>query len=280
MTAHDLATLLDQHLADEPPVRLSGADAIRTARRQSTRLRLLAGGVGALAVATVAALGASGAIGGEDGSAQVAQEPPAPVLRTGPLEQVMEAVAADVLTPYVGALGAARWSVNTVLGKPVAPDDPTAQVFLLDYRPEGTPQVNLTVGGFAPADRENYQFEGTCAAGLARGTLAECTETTLEDGSLLTVSVGPISQIGGDSPRLLTMAEVEGRDPDTFAWSRVVAVDSAEEISTRASEYVRGSDLDEADWQVPVETLRALALDPSLLAADVAHEPMPLFTDE
>ncbi|QCW52113.2 hypothetical protein FE634_19895 [Nocardioides dongxiaopingii] len=108
----------------------------------------------------------------------------------------------------------------------------------------------------------------------------ECTETTLADGSLLTVSVGPISQVGGDAPRLLTTDEVEGRDPGTFAWSRVVAVDSIGNVSTRASEYVRGDDVETADWKVPVAALRALALDPTLLAADVAHEPMPLYTGE
>lgn len=280
MTSHDLQTLLREHLADEPPLRLSGADAIRTARSGTRRLRLLAGGAGVLALAAVATLVGTGAIDRGSEATPVAQDPPPPVLRTGPLDQVMEAVATDALTPYAGALGAPRWSVGTVLGDPVPPGDPAAQAYLLDYRPAGTPQVNLTVAGFAEVDRENYPFEGACTAGLARGTLAECTETTLDDGSLLTVSVGPISQIGGDAPRLLTMREVEGRDPGTFAWSRVVAVDSADEISTRASEYVRGADLDSADWQVPVETLRALALDPNLLGADVAHEPMPLFTGE
>ncbi|WP_182523684.1 hypothetical protein [Nocardioides dongkuii] len=283
MTEHHLSTLLREHLADEPPVRLSAADAMRTGRRQTLRLRRLVAGAGALAVTAVtavAALDGTGVIGRGSDADPVAQEAPEPVLRSGPLDQVMEAVAADGFTPYAGALGEPRWSVNDVLGRPVEPGDPAAQVFLLDYRPAGTPRVNLTVGGFAQEDRENYPFEGACASGLARGTLAECTETTLEDGSLLTTSVGPISQVGGDSPRLLTMADVEGRDPGTFAWSRVVAVDSADNVSTRASEYVRGADVEEADWQVPVEALRALALDPSLLAADVAHEPMPLFTGE
>lgn len=280
MTEHELSTLLRERLADPPPARVTAADAIRTGRRQTTRLRALVAGAGALAVAVVATLGGSGVVGRGDDPGPVAQDRPAPVLRTGPLDQVMEAVATDALTPYVGALGEPRWSVNDVLGRPVGVGDPAAQVFLLDYRPAGTPQVNLTVGGFAEEDRENYPFEGACAAGLARGTLAECDETTLEDGSLLTVSVGPISQVGGDSPRLLTMAEVEGRDPGTFAWSRVVSVDSVDEVSTRASEYVRGADVGTADWQVPVEVLRELALDPSLLAADVAHEPMPLFTGE
>ncbi len=45
-------------------------------------------------------------------------------------------------------------------------------------------------------------------------------------------------------------------------------------------EVFGGPVLDDADWQVPVEALRALALDPNLLGADVAHEPMPLFTGE
>lgn len=279
MTERDLSTLLRDHLADEPPTRLGAADAIGTGRRQTARLRVLAGGAGILAVATVAVLGASGALDRGDDT-PVAQEAPAPVLRTGPLDEVMEAVATDALTPYVGALGAPRWSVNDLDGRPVAVGDPTAQFYLLDYRPADTPQVNLTVGGFAEVDRENYPFEGTCTSGLARGTLAACTQTTLDDGSLLTISTGPISRIGGDAPRLLTVAEVEGRDPSTFAWARVVSVDSVDEISTRASEYVRGADVDTVHWQVPVDVLQELALDPSLLAADVAHAPMPLFTDE
>lgn len=279
MTEHDLPTLLREHLSDEPPARLGAAEAIGTGRRQTARLRLLAGGAGILAVAAVATLGGTGVIGADD-ETPVAQEAPAPVLRTGPLDEVMEAVATDGLTPYIGALGAPRWSVSDLDGQPVAVGAPTAQFYLVDYRPAGTPQVNLTVGGFAEVDRENYPFESTCPAGLARGTLAECEQSTLDDGSLVTISVGPIAQIGGDAPRLLTVAEVEGRDPATFAWARVVSVDSADEISTRASEYVRAADVATADWQVPVEVLRDLALDPSLLAADVAHAPMPLFTDE
>jgi hypothetical protein len=279
MTERDLSTLLREHLADEPPTRLSAADAIGTGRRQTARLRLLAGSAGVLVVAAVATVGGTGAIGGRDDT-PVAQEPPAAAAPSAPLDEVMETLASDALTPFVGALGAPRWSVNDVVGTPVAVDDAAAQAFLLDYRPAGTPQVNLTVGGFAEVDREHYPFEDTCSVGLGRGTLAECTQTTLEDGSLLTVSVGPISQIGGDAPRLLTLDDVEGRDPGTFAWARVVSVDSADEISTRASEYVRGADVATADWQVPVEVLQDLALDPSLLGADVAHAPMPLFTDE
>ncbi|WP_134766497.1 hypothetical protein [Nocardioides sp. 1609] len=280
MTEHDLSTLLRDHLSDEPPTSLSPGDAIRTGRRQTHRARLFAAGAGALAVAAVAALGGTGVLGGGTDSDPVAKE--APVAQAPPetLADVMEDVAADGFTPYAGALGEPRWSVNDVLGQPVEPGDPAAQNFLLDYRPAGTPQVNLTVGGFAPEDRENYPFEGACAAGLDRGTLVECTETILADGSLVTVSVGPISQVGGDAPQLLTVQEVAGRDPGTFAWSRVVAVDSIDDVSTRASEYVRGADVEAADWQVPVAALRALALDPALLGADVAHEPMPLYTGE
>lgn len=279
MTERDLSTLLREHLADEPPARLSAAEAIGAGRRQTARLRLLVGGVAALAVAAVATVGGSAVVGGRDDT-PVAQEAPVAAAPVAPLDELMETRASDLLTPYVGALGAPRWSVNDVVGTPVGADDPAAQAFLLDYRPAGTPQVNLTVGGFAEVDRENYPFEDTCAVGLGRGTLAECAQTTLEDGSLLTISVGPISQIGGDAPRMLTLDDVEGRDPGTFAWARVVSVDSADEVSTRASEYVRGADVATADWQVPVEVLQDLALDPSLLAADVAHAPMPLFTDE
>lgn len=274
MTEHDLTTMLRDHLADEPPVLLSSDDAIRTARSQTARTRALALGAGGLAVAAVAALGvgAAGLLADEPAPVQVAQEPPLA------LTDAMEAAAISGFGPYAGQLGDPSWSINTVVGDPVDADDPAAQAFLLDYRPEGTAQVNLTVGGFAESDREKYEFEGACESQLERGVLASCTETTLADGSLLTVSVGPIAQIGGDATRMLTLDEVDGRDPSTFAWARVVAVDSADEVATRASEYVRAADLDSADWQVPVSALEALATDPALLGADVAHAPMPRFT--
>lgn len=274
MTEHDLTTMLRDHLADEPPVLLSSDDAIRTARLQTARSRALALGAGGLAVAAVAALGvsAAGLLDDESAPVPVAQEPPLA------LTDAMEAAAISGFGPHAGALGDPSWTINTVVGDPVEADDPAAQAFLLDYRPAGTAQVSLTVAGFAESDRERYEFEGACESQLERGVLASCTETTLGDGSLLTVSVGPIAQIGGDAVRMLTVDEVEGRDPSTFAWARVVAVDSAAEVATRASEYVRAADLDSADWQVPVTALESLALDPALLGADVAHAPMPRVT--
>lgn len=274
MTEHDLATLLRDHLADEPPLALSGADAIRTARRQTARRRRLAVGAGALAVAAVAALGVgvAGSLADPAPSVPVAQEAPAS------LTEAMEAAATTAFAPYVGELGDPRWSVNTVVGDPVEEGDPGAQHFSLDYRPSGTSQVNLTVGGLADSDWVDYQIAGACDAQEAAGRLVSCTETILADGSVVTESIGAISRIGGDSPTMLTAAEVEDRDPATFAWARVVALDSTENVAVRASEYVRGADAGDADWQVPLVALRDLALDPAWLTADVAHARMPAIT--
>lgn len=273
MTEHDLATLLHEHLADEPPVRLSSADAIRTARRQAVRRGVLATGAGALALTAVAALG----VGIAGSLADPAPAPPVAAEAPASLTDAMEAAATTAFAPYVGELGDPRWSINTVVGEPVDAGDPAAQHFLLDYRPAGTPQVNLTVGGLAASDWESYQFAGACQAQLERGSLAACTETTLADGSLVTVSIGPVSRAGSDAPTLLTMDDVEGRDPSTFAWARVVGIDTTD-VAVRASEYVRAADLDDADWQVPVAALRELALDQAWRSADVAHVPMPAVT--
>jgi hypothetical protein len=275
MTEHDLSTLLRDHLGDEPPLAHTGAETIRTAHRQTRRRRGLAIGAGALAVAAVAAAGLTAGSALTDDSSTVAKEPPAP------LTTVMESKASDAFTPYVGALGDPRWQINTVLSEPVDAGDPSAQHYLLSYRPSGdTLQVNLSVGGYRPDEFETYSFATTCDYQKAEGVVASCETATLDDGSVVITSVAPRAQIGSDSPRMLTMEEAAKRPPGSVVWVRVVGLSTRDGMAVDASEYVRAADAASADWQVPVETLRALALDPDLRAADVAHEPVPAVTSE
>jgi len=278
MTEHDLSSLLRDHLADEPPLQHTGDEAIRTARRQTVRRRGLAVGAGALAIAAVAAIGlAAGSALDDDNppDAAVAQDPPVP------LGTLMESAASHAFTPYVGALGDPQWKVNTVRSEPVESGDPSAQHYLLSYRPGGgTVQVNLSVGGYQPDEFETYSFATTCDYQLAEGVVASCDTTTLDDGSILITSVAPRAQIGSDSPRMLTLEQAAARPPGSVVWVRVVGLSTRDGMAVDASEYVRADDAASADWQVPVETLRSLALDPDLRAAEVAHEPVPGITGE
>jgi hypothetical protein len=278
MTEHDLSSMLRDHLADEPPLQHTGDEAIRTARRQTVRRRGLAAGAGALAIAAVAALGlaAGSALDDDDPpETEVATDPPVP------LSTVMESAASDAFTPYVGILGDPRWTINDVLSAPVESGDPAAQRYLLSYRPGGgTVQVNLSVGGYQPDEFETYSFATTCDFQKAEQVVASCDTTTLDDGSIVITSVAPRAQIGSDSPRMLTLDQAASRPPGSVVWVRVVGLSTRDGMAVDASEYVRADDAESADWQVPVETLQALALDPDLRAADVAHEPVPGMTSE
>jgi hypothetical protein len=277
MTEHDLSTMLRDHLADEPPLQHTGDEAIRAARRQTVRRRALVGGAGALAIAAATALGlaAGSALDDEAPDAAVAKEPPVP------LTTLMESAASDAFTPYVGGLGEPQWKINSVLSDPVEGGDPSAQHYLLSYRPGGdTVQVNLSVGGYQPDEFETYAFATTCDAQLAERVVASCDTTTLDDGSILITSVAPRAQIGSDSPRMLTLDQAAARPPGSVVWVRVVGLSTRDGMAVDASEYVRADDAESADWQVPVETLRTLALDPDLRAAEVAHEPVPGITGE
>lgn len=278
MTEHDLSTLLRDDLAGEPPLAHTGADAIRTARRQSARRRLLAGGVAALAVVGVVALGS--------GLPDPVRDDAMPATGAADLPErsvaeVMEEAARGGFGAFVGRLGEPAWSVNTVLGDSVPAGAADAQHYLLSYRPASGPtQLNLSVGGFAPPDMERYGFAESCVDQEAEGRAQSCEITTLEDGSVLMTTVALRSDIETDAPRVLTRREAAAMPVGTVSWVRVASLSTPDGVAVDAAEYVPADDLDAPEWHVPLPLLRGLVLSPALRGADVAHEPMPLFTDE
>jgi len=277
MTEHDLSTLLRDDLAGEPPLRHDGTQAIRTARRQSARRRLLAGS-GALALVAVATLSLGG------GSVFVDDAPPASVAKepAPALTDVMESAAEAGFAPYVGALGAPGWSISDGLGETAAADDPAAQYFRLSYHPASRSlRVNLSVGGFAPADFQKYSFADTCRQQLAEKLAESCDATVLDDGSLLITTVALRSGIETPAQRMLTRKDAASMPPESIAWVRVVGLSTLDGMSVDAAEYQpAGPGLAPPDWQVPLPALREMALDPALRSAEVAHEPFPTITDE
>ena len=274
MTERDLSTLLRDDLAGEPALGRTSDEAIRTARRQTLRWRGLTAGAGVVAITTVIALGLGGGSDDAPSDTAVAAEP------TVPLTEVMEAAATDSFTPYVGPLGAPSWSVNDLLADPVPPGDPRAQSYQLSYHPEGSRQLNLSVGGYAPEEWELYDFPSTCDHLEAEKLAASCTTTMLDDGSMLIVQVAPRSRIGSDSPRMLTLDDAASLPHGQVSWVRVVGLSTRDGLAVDASESVRADGVGNADWQVPVATLKALVLDAALRQAEVAHETMPAITDE
>ncbi|WP_243057420.1 hypothetical protein [Nocardioides sp. SR21] len=270
MTEPDLTTLLREHLTDEPPLAHTSTDVIRTARKRTARRGLLAGGVAALAVAAVALAPSLSTSGGDDGVPATGAE------QAPPVTEVME-TAAGAGFAAVPSLGEPSWSVNNVLGEPVEAGDADAQHYLLSYRPAtGPTQLNLTVGGFAPEDLETYDFAGSCRYQLEQRRAETCTIQTLEDGSLLMTSVALRSGIDTDAPRMLTPQEAKALPAGAVSRVRVVSLSTLDGMAVDAAEYVPVG----ARWSISLDDLQALALDPGLRAADVAHEPMPLFTDE
>lgn len=272
MSDHDLSTLLRDHLDGEPPVTVSSADAIRSARRTSR----LAGAGAAAAVLAVAVAVTPALVGGGDGPDRgVEVATPAGVA----VPDALEAVAADELTPYVGALGAPTWDVQDVDGTTVEPAAAGAQYFELTYATAGGP-LQLHVGGFAPSEWELYDFDGTCAAALARDFAVSCEQEVLADGTLLITSVAPYTNVTGTTKRMITVAEARA-EPDGVLWARSASTSTRDGVTAGVSEFVAAASPETAGWRVPPATLRAVAEDADLLdPAAVAHAEVPAVTDE
>jgi hypothetical protein len=102
MSERDLRTFLRDHLADEPPVRVTSLDAIGAGRRQG-RVRLAVGGGAVLLVGALTA-GATTVLGGDDGPGRAEDVPAASQPTETPIQDRIDVVAEEQLAPVVGGL--------------------------------------------------------------------------------------------------------------------------------------------------------------------------------
>ena len=277
MTERDLSTLLHDELAGEPPVAATSHDAIRSGRR-ADRIRLGVIG-GACAVVVAAAAVVLPNLGGDDktGAPAIATDP----VSAPSITDVMQAKTAEALSPYVGELGDPRVTISSVDQANVEADDPSAQFFLLDYRPTGgeTVQLNVNVAGFALSDWAKYDFDHTCEQNEADDLSAMCETEYLDDDTQVITEIGARSAVQTDAPRVLRISDAL-KKPDGVIWTRGVSVTTRDGMVVGISEMVRAKNPESADWQIPLEVIRNLALDPDLIDFDVAKEPFPEFTSE
>lgn len=261
MSEPELRDLLREHLADEPPVRITDVGAVRTARRQ-TRVRYAVAGAAAVLV-----LGAGAAVG-----SGLVDRADAPTVSEGPsLQSSVDSVARARLAPYTGELGAPTWTVGDLMANPVDADDPRAQFFMATYAVDGGSEVRVSVYGFADADQGQF-VRPVCEGETTAGRVDTCEDDVLEDGSVVTTSVQAHEREDPTGNEVVPLDEALA-DPTAVWWVRAVRLSTAEGVAVTAYEYVDAPSPGAAEWRVPVEALREVATDPRL--GDpylVAHE--------
>ena len=279
MSEHELSTMLRDHLSDEPPVGVRSDDAIRTARRVSRR-RLAFSGVAAVAALALSAgflpgllgddgpstaretTGSAGPTNGDTFAANPAD--PSTMLSR------IDAVAQAGLGPYVDGLGLpTAFLVMNVDGEVVEAAASDAQMVGVDYE-VGDDQVSFSSNGFAPDEFGRLHFDERCTPG---GWAASCDLETLADGSYVISQVMAFETYSG-TMRALSPTEAANH-PEKVFWGRMVEVDTPAGMTLAVTEYVEAPTLDGVQWQIPVEALKGVATDPTLLdPAGLAHAPM------
>ena len=204
MSEHELSTLLRDHLSDEPPVGVSSADAIRTGHRQG-RLRLAVGG-GAVVLLLGAGAVVIPGLGDDDGGTpgRAEDDAPAATQQATSVPDLLESAAAERLAPLVGELGTPTWDVTNVDGAQVGPEADDAQFFQVTYKPTGTPEVHLRVGGFAEEDAAFF-LAPACPTSEEEKVVSSCTDETLPDGTIVTTAIGPHTRVTNTGSRLVTV---------------------------------------------------------------------------
>ena len=275
MSERELSTILREHLTDDPPIGVTSAGAIRTARRQRhVRFALVvAAGAAALAVC-VAVLPGVVDDTEPDTARDAASAPPAGV----PVPGTLESLAATKVAPYVGALGDPTWDIVDDNGQPVEPADADAQFFELGYEPAGSAVVQLHVAGYAPEEFDVYSFGTTCEDDDQEDFAVSCEQETLPDGSTTISSIAPYTNVTNTTKRLITVAEAR-EHPGRVLWARSFSISTRDGVTAGISEFVHAQSPETAAWLVPVEVLREIATDTDLLNPDaVAHVPFPAVT--
>jgi hypothetical protein len=292
MSERDLHDLLLERMTDEPQTFPSAGGAIRRARTLDRRRRavVLGGVAGVAALVTTVTLTIGGdpdttsvvddsQVATDDESPTAVSEAPEPTQDPGqPLSVLMESAATAALAPHFSELGAPEWSFTDILGNKVPPDTNVVQVADLDY-PKVAPGrdtvvVRLTVYGFAPEEWEIYDYPSACDIQLEARIATTCETEELADGSLRMTTVAARQPTKRGS-NMLTPEDAAALPISDFVWMRGVSVLRRDGTTVAALEQVRARTAAAADWQVPLDALTALAGDPTLVGAAVAHEAAP-----
>jgi hypothetical protein len=270
MSEQDLRTMLRDHLSDEPPVNVRSHDAIRAARRGTSR-RLALTGAAAVAVLGLSAGFPPGLLA-DDGSSTARDGAGFSGSADTTYADRVEAVLQEQAAPYAGDLGPADVSVMNVDSETVDPSAPDAQLVGVAHQVSGTEVVSVSVDAFAPEEFAKLQPSDCNPQGWA----VSCDSKTLADGSRMTTEVMAYAQTsaGPGVMRVLSPDEV-AEHPDRVWWGRSAQTGSPAGMTLLVTEFVKAPTVDDVAWQLPVEALTGMATDPDVLdPTGLAHAPI------
>jgi hypothetical protein len=266
MSEHELTTMLRDHLADEPPVSVTSAAAIRTARRQSRLRTVLAGGAAVVALG-MGAVTVPGLLS-DDGRGTAHEPTGAADSASGTYTDRVVAVAQDELGQYLD-LGTPQMFVTDVDVVRVPTDSPDVQSVGATYDLGGT-VVDVDVMGFAPDEFGTFRVECN-----PDGSYASCEPGSLPDGSTYTTQIDSFQQTDAPGAMRYRSPAWAAAHPDDVFFGRAVQVSTPSGLNVYVAEYVKAASLDDVRWSIPAEALRSVATDPTVLdPTGVAHSPV------
>lgn len=277
MTEHDLASMVRDHVADEPPYHQSTAEVLAGGRRKVRRTRVAVATTGIAALAVGAALSLPQVLRDQTGPERfidpaIAASIEAYDVTTMP--RTMDEHARSILATSVPDLGPADF---------VAFDDQRQKLpkhywemasgLVTRYGVDSPHRVTITVGhsrGEAEGNPERY-----CAEGLEAGYDLECVVDRTETGDVVITKLGAMRPMPGasglqawsDDFMAVTADELGTFRPERLWFSREVKVVKSETFVTYVSEVVQAPDLATARelLVVPTDDLATIGLDPALV---------------
>ena len=276
MTDHDLATLLRDHVSDEPPYHQTTAAVLSRGRRRVRRTRLAAVASGVAALALGAGAIAPQVLGGGTDDDRAVDEAIAEAVRTydvTTMPRTMDEHARSVLAASVPDLGPADFvAFDSQYQELPERYWEMASGLTLRYGPDSPHRISVTLQharSYAEGDADRY-----CIEGLEGGYYLECAVDRTDDGDVVVTTLTAMRPMPGSSGRqgwndqfmVVTDGELGSVRSDQLWFSQEVKVIKSETFVTFVSELVQAPDAATARERlvVPTDDLATIGLDPAL----------------
>ncbi|KQY63963.1 MULTISPECIES: hypothetical protein [unclassified Nocardioides] len=261
MTEHDLHTLVRDHVnSDEPPFQLTPDDTITRGRRTLRRRRAITGGVCAAALATIGAVTVPQLIDSGNGSSGNKVVAGSPDYDASQMPRIIDEHARVVFAKTTPGLPDGVRSVTDSQGTALPEKfwDKASQM-TVDYTMAGREfRISLLhARSEAEGDRDTY-----CQAELASDYSVAC-ETFDVDGRTVISQTMALRRIG-DGWAVVPNKKLATFDPDKLWFSHMVEDVRSETLVVTATEVVKASSVEAADWNAPIDDLTSLVTDPEL----------------
>ena len=284
MTDHELATLIRQHVSDEPTYGAAPEEVLRRGRQSVRRTRSMVALVGAAVVVLAGAVVVPQLRSDGPGAAQVVDPAIAASIAdydATTMPATMDARARAVLEGSLPDLGPAAFvAFDSQMQQLPERYWPRASGLMTRYGDDTSHRVVVTLSharSEAEGDADRY-----CDNGVDAGYYLECTVDRTDDGDtvITTLLASRLVRRAGDGLQdwqdqfmAVTTDDLQTTAPDRLWFSRDVKVIKSETFVTYVGERVQAPDLATARQRlvVPPGDLAAIGLDPAL----VMPEPPP-----